>query len=390
MTGPGSEKATSTDMSNVDIVVLLISIRGSDDVSIEGLPSSLHLLVWDGSDEDGGSIVPNGNKTITKSDMAVDQGALGRAIHSLQFVLSKCNINFEGPELCGGFSVLSLERSHAWHQMKAACCLVPGTWLRLKKIHVSSRSVVLGGDSAVNVLPPYHSDVTRLAINFATSTLPLIQRRNLANVAPSQKRRRMVASTGHPLSPLALCLSVPSPAEFYALVRIRSFYPPEFSSFVTLHDPEREFEGDTQVDTLSDPFCDVNGQSHSAHLKYTYMFSVCIYDDTACCDAIVFGEDGDKLFGGVTAKEFHNSAEIRATLQDKLNDAIQGMALFEFQLVTYMTSNISWTSSEIVHDASLINTPSIDSCNRIEEEDPDRKIIKRVRIVNSSFFQKND
>jgi hypothetical protein len=149
---------------------------------------------------------------------------------------------------------------------------------------------------------------------------------------------------------------------------------------------------------------------------YTYMFSVCIFDDTACCDAIVYGKEGERLLAGVTAEQLYHNPALQQSCQQKLERAIAEGVTFEFEVVTYLTANQPSRSSAM----STTQAPhNVNDQNKLEEQDTDRfvdilqcyefltvfnyllvfyiffvsvnrPLIKRVRIVNSSFFQQDE
>jgi hypothetical protein len=85
----------------------------------------------------------------------------------------------------------------------------------------------------------------------------------------------------------------------------------------------------------------------------TYMFSLRIYDDTACADAIIFGkvrndehlleflietqQEGEHFFQGLPAEQFLSDHRIRSELISYLKKIIAEETIFELNLMTYLT-----------------------------------------------------
>ena len=149
----------------------------------------------------------------------------------------------------------------------------------------------------------------------------------------------------------------------------------------------------------------------SSEYTYTFMFSVCIYDDTACCDAIVYSTEGERLLGGVTAQQLYHNPSLQQSYQLKLMSAIAAGATFEFEIVTYLTAGQPSPDCVALFggDVPGTNRDSDHGLNKREEEDVDRyycksctfsllidfivscrPLVQRVQIVNSSFFQPSE
>lgn len=113
------------------------------------------------------------------------------------------------------------------------------------------------------------------------------------------------------------------------------------------------------------------------------MFSVCIFDDTGCCDAIVHGREGERLLGGVTAEQLHSSPSLQKECESKLRRAVADGATFEFEIITYLTANVphcdeydSSESDNVVDDIDaeegeekVVSTPASSSRRRRKDED---------------------
>ena len=205
------------------------------------------------------------------------------------------------------------------------------------------------------------------------------------------------------LSMQAFCLAAPSPSSFHVLVGIRSFYPTSFSSIVLVHrvllpssketvvtedntqteiregkETETLLESPiaTQMETVTEEtLVDAPGDSppqpdSTSNFSYTYMFSLCIYDDTACCDAIVYSRDGDRLLGDVTAEQLYHNPSLQQSYQKQLEKAIEDGATFEFEIVTYLTASQPPPACIVVNEENPLSIHS--KVNEAEETDLDR------------------
>ena len=103
------------------------------------------------------------------SDMIVDAATMRIATQAVNAVQSWQQ---SGPLLlAGGFAVVTVLAADAPHQLAAAACLTPGTWIRLQHFSrlrapaaaaaaapsaaASSVRNLVGEKSAINVLPPF-------------------------------------------------------------------------------------------------------------------------------------------------------------------------------------------------------------------------------------------
>lgn len=134
---------------------------------------------------------------------------------------------------------------------------------------------------------------------------------------------------------------------------------------------------ETQMDSpLEDTLEETAGASPASadnappRITYTYMFAVCIYDDTACCDAIVLAKEGERLLAGVSAEQLYHDPSLQQACQQKLDRAICEGAKFEFEILTYLTASgfelppcAAFSDDEGGGEGSL---------NAAEEQDPDR------------------
>jgi hypothetical protein len=152
-------------------------------------------------------------------------------------------------------------------------------------------------------------------------------------------------------------------------------------------DTQVETQMETQPETLVDDIRDSESVNDSqTSFAYTYMFSVCIFDDTASCDAIVFGKEGERMLGGVTAEQLYHNPSLQQDCQDKLHKAIAAGLKFEFEIVTYLTVNHCHFSGGLTNgvgnvnnecntdqgNASTPNKLTHEDHNEAEEQDPDR------------------
>ena len=59
----------------------------------------------------------------------------------------------------------------------------------------------------------------------------------------------------------------------------------------------------------------------------------------ACCDAIVFAKEGERLLAGVTAEQLYRDPTLQQACEEKLARAIAEGVTFEFEIVTYLTTS---------------------------------------------------